>query len=113
MTTVVLTNRLEPAQHAAAKVAGFMYLFTTVTAGFAQFYARGLIVPGDAAQTARNIAASERLFRLGAVSDLLTAASVVILVVALYVALKPINSMWPYWRHSGGSPKAPFSRSSS
>jgi hypothetical protein len=39
-----------------------------VTANFAEFYARGrLIVPGDAEQTAKNIAASERLFRLGTV----------------------------------------------
>ena len=92
MGTGVLTNRLEPAQHTAAKVAGFLYLFSMVTANFAEFYARGrLIVSGDAAQTAKNIAASERLFRLGTVSNLITFAAVVPLVVALYVVLRPIN----------------------
>jgi len=30
MSTAVLTDRLEPAQHTAAKVAGFIYLFTMV-----------------------------------------------------------------------------------
>jgi hypothetical protein len=57
---------IESAQHTAAKVAGFLYLFTMVTANFAEFYARGrLILDGDAVQTAKNIAASERLFRRG------------------------------------------------
>src|SRR5437899_993041 len=92
MSTAALTNRFEPAQHTAAKVAGFLYLFTMVTATFAEFYARGrLIVSSDAVQTAKNIAASERLFRLGTVSNLITFASVVILLLALYVVLKPIN----------------------
>ncbi len=103
MSTVASTNRLEPAQHTAAKVAGFIYLFTLVTANFAEFYARGqLIVPGDAVQTAKNIAASERLFRIGTVSNLITFAAVVILVVALYVVLKPINRnvalLAAFWR---------------
>ena len=41
MSAAVVIDRLEPAQHAAAKVAGFTYLFTLVTANFAEFYARG------------------------------------------------------------------------
>jgi hypothetical protein len=92
MSTAASANRLEPAQHTAAKLAGFLYLLTIVTANFAEFYARGrMIVGGDAAQTAKNIAASERLFRLGTVSNLITFAAVVILLWALYVVLKPIN----------------------
>jgi hypothetical protein len=103
MSTAVLTSRLEPAQQTAAKVAGFLYLFTMVTANFAEFYARGrLIVAGDAVQTTKNIAASERLFRLGIVSNLITFASVVILLLALYVVLKPINKnvalLATFWR---------------
>ncbi len=83
---------LEQEQHTAAKVAGFMYLFTMITANFAEFYARGrLIVPGDAVQTAKKIAASERLFRLGTVSNLITFAGVVLLLWTLYVVLKPVN----------------------
>lgn len=83
---------LEPAQRTAAKAAGFLYLMTMVTAMFAEFYARAqAIVPGDAVQTARNIAASEWLFRLGTLSDLITFAAVLPLVVALYVVLKPVN----------------------
>jgi hypothetical protein len=103
MSTAALTNRFEPAQNTAAKVAGFLYLFTMVTANFAEFYARGrLLVGGDAVQTAKNIAASERLFRLGTVSNLITFASVVILLWAFYVVLKPINRnvalLAAFWR---------------
>ena len=112
MSTDASTNRLdrpemtlrtiEPAQHTAAKVAGFLYLFTNATAIFA-FYARGsLIVGGDAVQTARNIAASERLFRIGIVTELITVVGVIILVVALYAVLKPINRnvalLAAFWR---------------
>jgi hypothetical protein len=103
MSSSVLPSRLEPAQHTAAKVAGFLYLFTMVTANFAEFYAHGrLIVVGDAAQTAGNIVASERLFRLGIVSNLITFAGCVILLLALYVVLKPINRnvalLAAFWR---------------
>lgn len=37
MSTAVMTGRLEPAQQAATRVAGFAYLFTGVTANFAEF----------------------------------------------------------------------------
>ncbi len=94
---------IEPAQHTAAKVAGFLYLLMMVTAFFGEFYAHGaLIVRGDAVQTARNIAASERLFRIGTVSNLITFAGDVVLVLALYVVLKPINRsvalLAAFWR---------------
>ncbi len=94
---------IEPEQRTAAKVAGFLYLFLMVTGVFAEFYARGpLIVPADATQTAKNIVASERLFRIGTVSDLITFAGDVLLVWALYVVLKPINRnlalLAAFWR---------------
>lgn len=103
MSTVALTNRLEPEQHTAAKIAGLLYLLMMVTGVFAEFYARGqLIVAGDTVQTARNIAVSERLFRIGTVSDLITFAGDVVLVLALYVVLKPINRnvalLAAFWR---------------
>jgi hypothetical protein len=83
---------IEPAQQSAAKAAGALYLFTSATAVFAEFFVRGrLIVRGDAGQTAKNVAASERLFRLGIASDLITVVGVIALVWALYVVLKPID----------------------
>jgi Domain of unknown function (DUF4386) len=91
MGTEVLLPAIEPAQSAAAKVVGFLYLFTMATS-IVGFSLRGpLLVLGDSAQTARKIAASERLYRISIVTDLLTIAGVIILVWALYVVLKPIN----------------------
>ncbi|HEV8383986.1 MAG TPA: DUF4386 domain-containing protein [Candidatus Acidoferrales bacterium] len=94
---------IEPAQRSAAKVVGFLYLFLMVTGVFAEFYARGpLIVPGDAVHTAQNIAASERLFRISIVSNLITFAGDVALLWALYVVLRPINKnvalLAAFWR---------------
>jgi len=62
------------------------------TANFADFYVRRqLFAPADAQQTLRNIAASGLLVRLGIGSDLITITASVILAVALYLILKPIN----------------------
>lgn len=48
-----------------ARFAGFLYLLVIVFGIFALMYVRpALIVPGDAAATAKNIMASESLFRL-------------------------------------------------
>jgi hypothetical protein len=93
----------EPAQQTAAKVAGVLYLLIMAIAIFAEFYARGsLIVPGDAVQTARNIAASERLFRIGIAGNLIMCAGCVMLVGALFVILKPVNRsaalLAAFWR---------------
>jgi len=94
---------IEPAQQTAAKVAGFLYLVTMVIPLLADLFLRGpLIAHGDAAQTARNIVASERLFRLSIVSGLMTVAGEIILLVALYIVLKPINRnvalLAAFWR---------------
>ena len=98
-----MTEAIEPAQRTAARVAGLLYLVFMVPAVFAEFYARDrVIVSGDAVQTARNIAASERLFRLGIVADLVTFADDVALTVALYVVLRPVSRnvalLAAFWR---------------
>ncbi len=76
-----------------ARIAGILYMIITVAAIIAHFYVPGeLIVAGDAAATARNIAASEPLFRFGAIGgELIILLSEVILSVVLYVLLKPVN----------------------
>ena len=51
----------------------------------------GMIVPGDAAATVRNIAASEALFRLSLVSDLIRQGLLMLLPLVLYKLLKPVN----------------------
>lgn len=83
---------VDESQRKSAKVAGILYLFTVLTANLVEFYVRRkLIVPADALRTATNIAQHEQLFRLGITTDLIMLAANVMLVVALYVILKPVS----------------------
>ena len=85
-------DTIDESQRKAAKVVALTYLFALVPAIFAEFYVRTQVVVIDnAAQTARNIVAHERLFRLGIASNLTVFAVDVVLITALYVVLKPIN----------------------
>lgn len=83
---------IEASQRKAAKIAGLAYLFSfvsVVTAYFGIF--NHLIVSGDPAQTARNILAHERLFRIGIAGDLIYFVGVLVVLAALYVVLKPVD----------------------
>jgi hypothetical protein len=83
---------IDQTQRSAARAVGYSYLIAMVLALFTGFYVLGhLIVAGDAAQTARNIIAHERLFRVGIASDLLAFAVDVVLIASLYLVLKPVN----------------------
>jgi hypothetical protein len=85
-------STIDESQRKAARVVGFTYLLTDATAIFAEFVVRSrLVVYNDAAKTAANVRASERLFRLGVATELITFATVVVLIAALYVTLKPVN----------------------
>ena len=55
------------------------------------FAVKGLVVPGNAARTARNIAGHEGLFRLGILSLYLVAALDVVVAWALYRVFKPVS----------------------
>jgi hypothetical protein len=75
-----------------ARVTGVLYLIIIVCGMFSEVYIRaGLIVPGDAATTADNIAASELLFRVGFASDMFVFLSDVAVAVLLYVLLRPVS----------------------
>ena len=82
----------DSSQRNAARVVGITYLCALAPAIFAEFYVRGqLVVSGDAAQTALNIVAHERLFRLGVASNLAVFAIDVALITSLYLVLAPVN----------------------
>lgn len=74
-----------------ARMAGFLYLIFIVTCGFAVAVRSKLIVFGDGAATANNIMASEWLFRIGFMSELLSAVLFLLSAWTLYVLLKPVN----------------------
>jgi hypothetical protein len=73
-----------------ARVAALLYLLPF--APFSLVYVpSSLIVPGDTAATVRNIMASESLFRLGIVSNLLSQMCFIFVGLLLYQLLKPVN----------------------
>ena len=83
---------IDDSQRTAAKVAGLSCLLTMAIVVFANYgLLNPLIVPGDAAETARNIVAHERQFRIAVTCFLIYSAGVVVLLAALYVVLKSIN----------------------
>lgn len=75
-----------------ARVAAFVFLSIFFLGMSTELFIRpGMIVPGDAATTVRHIAASEALFRLSLVSDLIRQALLMLLPLTLYKLLKPVN----------------------
>jgi hypothetical protein len=74
------------------RFAGLLYVVTSVFGFFAMGYVPNkLIVHGDAAATANNISASETLFRLGIVSQLIGMAGFIFVALALYELLKGVD----------------------
>ena len=83
---------IDGSQRTAAKVAGATTLITMAIVVIANFGIRErLIVAGNVAETARNIVARERLFRINIACDLTYVAGVVVLLTALYVIFKPVS----------------------
>lgn len=74
-----------------ARIAGFLYLIYIVATMFANVSRTKLVVFGDAIATANNILASEWLFRIGFISDVLAGVLFLLAAWALYVLLKPVN----------------------
>jgi hypothetical protein len=74
------------------RVAGLWYLLLSVFAPLRLIYIPGkLFVDGNAAATARNIAAHESLFRFGIVGDLVCAVTLIFLVLAFYRLFKAVD----------------------
>ena len=83
---------IQPSQRKAAIAAALAYLITFATVVYVNFAIHDrLIVENNAVETARNILAHERLFRIGIVGDLTYCLGIVIMLTALYVVLKPVS----------------------
>ncbi len=88
-----MTNRItKTTLHRAAKVAGFMYLFAFIvpTLNWA-FILSKFNVDNSALETANKIMDNVFLFRLGITIELFMAIGLIILALALYKLLKPVN----------------------
>jgi hypothetical protein len=81
------------------RFAGMLYILFSIPGFFAIVYVPSkLIVHGNAAATASNIAASEALFRLGIAGQLICQAGFIFVALALYDLFKGVNqrhaSLW-------------------
>ena len=75
-----------------ARIAGALYLVNAVTGFFSIIYVpTKLFVSGDAGATARNILASERLFRLGIACEVICAVEFIYLLWVLYRLLSGVS----------------------
>jgi hypothetical protein len=83
-------TRIDPQRQ--ARIGGLLYVIVIVTAFFAEGFVRSsLIVPNNAAATARNLLASERLYRLGGMADLVNLSCDIGVAIILYNLLRPVD----------------------
>jgi len=88
-----MTNSIsDTSQRRAVKIAGFMFLFAFIvpTLNWALVLSK-LNVADSAIATANNIIANEFIFRMGIAIELFMSVGLIILGLALYLILKPIN----------------------
>jgi hypothetical protein len=92
----------ERTQHIYARLAGFLFLWLIVTGLAGALTISHIVGSGPLAETAKRVAASERLYRIGLCSELIETLSALLLAFALYATLKPVDKllaqMGMYWR---------------
>jgi hypothetical protein len=87
-------DKVDNPQCIAARVAGVSGLLAVVIVVFGNYALLGpLIVPGNAVETARNIVAHQTQLRLALTCFLTYSVSVVVLLAALYVILRPVDRL--------------------
>src|SRR5438270_13871939 len=88
MTTTTIDN----SQRTAAKIAGVAGLVAFALVVFGNYALLDpLVVPRNAADTARNILAHQTQFRLGLICFITYGIGAIVLATALYVILAPVN----------------------
>jgi hypothetical protein len=89
---LVTDRSAESSPQLQARIGGFLYLVIMFAGFFSEGYVRGsLVVLGDPAASARNILASEHLYRLGGALEFVTLSCDVTLALVLYNLLKPVS----------------------
>ena len=93
---------IDDSQRKAAKAAGWSYLATFVIVVYVNFAILGRLIVSNAAETARNILAHERLFRVGITGDIVYCVGLVVLLTASYMILRPVSPglalLAAFWR---------------
>ena len=88
----MIDQAVETSPRTYARIGGWLYLFIIAAGLFAEVFVRSnLIVSGDAAATAHNILASERLWRIGFAGEVFMLVCDVALALIFYVLLRPVS----------------------
>jgi hypothetical protein len=91
-STFTTTNTISDfSPRKTARMAGLFYLIFISTTVLATYIRDTFIVSGDTVATANNIVSSQGFFRVGFVTELVSATFFVLAAWALYVLLKPVN----------------------
>jgi hypothetical protein len=80
-------------QRIYARVAGVLFLWLIVSAIGGDFIVSGIAGDGTFAEIAKRISASEHLYRAGLSLEVIEACSAVVFAFALYVTVKPVNTL--------------------
>ena len=88
-----MTNRtVESSPQLYARIGGGLYLIIIAIGLFGEVFVRDkLIVTGDTTRTAKNIMASESLWRFHIAAELFLLICAVVLLMLLFVLLKPVS----------------------
>ena len=90
MKVNIMINQNSPFNNARA--AGIAYISLVILGVFPQFFVRmALTIPGDASATIANITASEFMYRMGFMSDLLLLIADMMLAFFLFYLFNPVN----------------------
>lgn len=93
MRSEVENAAVDKTQRPYARLAGFLFLWVIILAFGGGFILSGVAGSGSFAETAKRIAESERLYRVGLSTMVIASLSSVLLAFALYATLKPVNSL--------------------
>lgn len=100
--TDIVDNRPERRQRRYARLAGFLFLWLIITGLTGMMLNARIAGSGPFAETAKRIAASEHLYRLGLLIELTETLSALLLGFALYAVLRPVDKLLAqlgmYWR---------------
>lgn len=89
--SVTATETGVPSPMLTARSAGFFYLLNITTIFASIYLSRGLVVPGDAAATSRNILAHETQFWSAYAFEVVSTACSLAVAALLYELLRPVN----------------------
>ncbi len=88
----MVKNKVETSPQVYARIGGFAYLIIIVAGALGELFIRNkIIVSGNAAATAQNIAASPLLWRIGITGDLLMHVFDLLLAIVYYFLLKRVS----------------------